>query len=54
MIYSSKTIPIIKEEDLEFIDYIKNYIKYYCKIYYTKDYDKLYKQKIYESNIYNC
>ena len=53
MIYLSKSIPIIKNIYLDDKDFIKNTIKYYCKIYYTKNYDKLYKQKFYESNINN-
>ena len=42
-------MPII--EYTEF-DYIKNYIKYYCKINYIENYNKLYKPKFYESKIH--
>ena len=33
MIYSSKTIPIINNVYLDDIDFIKNTMQYYCKIY---------------------
>ena len=40
MIYSNKPIPIIKNIYIDDKDFIKNTIKYYCKIYYAKNYDK--------------
>ena len=51
MIYSNKPIPIIDSIYLDDITIIEKSIKYYCNIYYTKDYYLLYKTKFYESKI---
>ena len=53
MIYSNKPIPIIDSTYLDDKTIIENLIKYYCKIYYIKDYYLLYKKKFYESKIDN-
>ena len=51
MIYLNKPIPIIYLKYLDDKTIMEKSIKNYCKIYYTKDYYLLYKNKFYESKI---
>ena len=51
MIYSTKQITFSNYLYLDNKTFIENIMRNYCKSYYVNDYNKLYKQRFYDSNV---